>query len=176
MKKLPLLLTLFFLIFLGISAVSVSGNDTDKQAVTRASTQLMDQLTDELQYLVEISDALASRVYEKPFIELAGDIAQTAQNQNRKLCRLVIARSMPIKQELSDAQRKKLVSMMTLRGSSLLQNADQLLNEQFNRIDTLISQYQNNIDDREIRFFLNEMTEANQDLKHKIEILRKGGA
>jgi hypothetical protein len=176
MKNFPLLIVLFLLASAGISAFAVSGNGAEKRAVTQASTALMDQLTDELQYIVDISDALVSRVYENRYIEMADEMARAAQRQNRELCRLAIARDMAVKQAITAQHQKKLVLLMPLRGKALIQTADELLAEEFQRIDELLEQYQNNVDDQEILTFIESMQQVNQDLKRKISILKREGA
>lgn len=171
MKNFPLLLIVFLLATLGISAFAVGGQNADKKEVTQASAQLLDHLTDEMQYLVELSDALGSRVNQKHVIDLAAEIASTTQAQNRALCQLAIAREMPIRQGLNDEHRDRLMSLMMLRGGSLVRQADELLSERYESIETMIQQARTNIADQEVLVFLDELLEVNQKLKQKIGFL-----
>lgn len=171
MKNIPLLLIAFLIICVAVSAFSLNGESPEDKAVSAASTELFDQLTDDMQYLVELSDALGARVREKQVLELAVEIAGTSQQQNRELCRLAISREMPIRQELSKDHRKRLMSLMMLKGKALTAQADQLLAEHYQSIQAQVQQYRNTIDDPEILSFLDELLKTNQVLRNKIDLL-----
>ncbi|WP_099147933.1 hypothetical protein [Flavilitoribacter nigricans] len=137
-----------------------------------ASADLLDRLTDEFQYLVDLSATAAERLDNHIHSQLALKIADNFQQQNRELCRLIIDRDIPAKREVSEEQRKAIVSLIPARDRALNARFESLLRAEFDSLETLINRHKGLIEEREILDFVDQVEITTDNFRNQIEILQ----
>lgn len=169
MKKFP---TIFIILLAsaGITAFAITDNNTVAKQRSAASARLMDQLTDELFYLVQLSDGAGKRIYDEHYRGLAQEIQSEAMAQNRELCSLIIKNKIPAKRDLNERHQQAVFSIISNDQDGLALHYNQLLQEEFQLIDSLILQQEAAIDDPEITAFSQQLTSSLAVFTHELEI------
>lgn len=174
MKNFPAIIVLLF-VFVAVTAFAVSDKKKEENPLP-ASTSLLDRLTDELQFLVQLSETAQSRMDNEVHADLAGDISDAFQKKNRELCLLIIERSIPAKRALSEAHQKAVVSLMPARESELNARFASLLRAEFDTIQTLINRQKGLIEEREVLDFVEQVLITQDHFRDNIGILQLNSA
>lgn len=169
MKNFPLLFVIF-LVFIGLTAFAVSDDKAPENPLP-ASADLLDQLTDEFQYLVELSSTAQDRLNDREHIKLAQSVNGAFLKKNRELCQLIIERNIPAKREISESQQQSIISLIPNRDEKLNTHFIQLMTEEFENIDALIKQQKGLIEEREILYFVDEVLTLQEDFAGQIQQL-----
>lgn len=170
MRKYPLIFLLSFA-FIAITAFAVSDNSSIKEQRFVAEADLLDQLTDELTYLVQLSDAAGKRFVEHSYLDLSREIQADFMTQNRILCSLIIDREVSAKRELQERHQQGVARLIISHHDQLSEAFDRLLLEEFQVIDSLIQPQLAMTDDPELQQFFQQLIDYNDTYTRQVMLM-----
>lgn len=132
-RSISLFLTALALFVLSAYLMSSSPVDRDRETLRKAPAAI-DDLTDELLYISEISRTAEQHTFDTGIQELARQVDSTAKAMNRELCRYIIDKRLDAKQKLNDEQRRMIYSLIGTDREGSAQQYKQLLLEALERV------------------------------------------